>query len=131
MESKRQNQVSKLIQINLSEIFQRDLSHFLENALVSISNVFITPDLYICRVYLSIFNHPKPEDVLKKIQEHKKQIRGILGNKIRNKMRTIPEIEFYLDDTIDEIFKIESILKEVKEKDESIAKNRTDDDTAI
>lgn len=131
MESKRQNQVNKLIQVNLSELFQRDLTHVLDGAMVSISNVFITPDLYIARVYLSIFNHANPKKVLQNILEHKKHIRGILGNKIRNKMRTIPEIEFFIDDTIEEIFKIESLLKDVKQKDEEIAKNRNDEDASI
>jgi ribosome-binding factor A len=129
METKRQKQVNKLIQVTLSEIFQRDLHHLLDNAMVSVANVFITPDLFIARTYLSIFNHPKPNDVLNNIIEHKKQIRGILGSMIRNKMRTIPEIEFYKDDTIDEAFKLEVLLKEVKEKDDKIAKQRNDDAT--
>lgn len=126
MESKRQKQVSKLIQITLSDVFQRDLQELTQNAMVTVISVHITPDLFIARSYLSIFNHPNPTALIQLINDHKKQIRGLVGNKIRNKMRTIPELEFYLDDTLDEVFKIEKLLQEVKEKDESIAKNRED-----
>lgn len=126
MESKRQKQVSKLIQVTLSDVFQRELHEILQNAMVTVINVHITPDLFIARNYLSIFNYPKPEELLRAINENRKYIRGLVGNKIRNKMRTIPELEFYLDNTLDEVFKIEELLKEVKEKDESIAKLRED-----
>jgi len=126
MESKRQKQVSKLIQVTLSDVFQRELHEITQNAMVTVISVHITPDLFIARNYLSIFNHPNSSALLKTINEHKKQIRGFVGNKIRNKMRTIPELEFYLDDTLDEVFKIEKLLQEVKEKDENIAKNRDD-----
>jgi ribosome-binding factor A len=129
MESKRQKQTGKIIQVALSDIFQRDLQELLQYALVTVVNVHITPDLFIARIYLSIFNHPKPKQILEVLDEHKKYIRGLLGNKIRNKMRTIPELEFYLDDTLDEVFKLEQLLKEVKEKDEAIAQLRGDTET--
>lgn len=125
METKRQKQVSRLIQVSLSEIFQRDLQDIVKNALVTITSVHITPDLFITRVYVSIFNHQKPDELIAILNEKSKLIRGLLGNKIKNKMRTIPELEFFKDDTLDEVFKVNKLLDEVKSKDEAIAKLRS------
>lgn len=128
MESIRQQQVNKVIQIALSEIFQRDLSEILGRAMVTISSIRITPDLYTARVNLSIYNIPNPNELLEKIEEHKKEIRGLLGRKIRNKVRSIPELEFYRDDTMDEVIKLDHLFKELKEKDEAIEEIRKNSD---
>jgi ribosome-binding factor A len=124
MESIRQKQVAKTIQIALSEIFQREAHDILEGSMVTVSGVHITPDLYTARIYISIFNHPKPDEILGYINFNKKHLRGLLGNKIKKKVRRIPELEFFKDDTLDEVFKLEKIFQEVKSKDAEIARNR-------
>ncbi len=128
MESIRQKQVAKTIQIALSEVFQREANEILEGAMVTLSGVHLTPDLLTARVYVSIFNHSKPDEILAYINFNKKHLRGLLGNKIKKKVRRIPELEFFKDDTLDEVFKLEKIFQEVKAKDSEIAKNRSEDE---
>lgn len=131
MESIRQKQVAKTIQIALSEVFQRDAHEILEGSMVTVSGVHITPDLLTARVYLSIYNHPKPDEILGFINFNKKHLRGLLGNKIKKKVRRIPELEFFKDDTLDEVFKLEQIFQAVKSKDAEIAKNRGETDDSV
>lgn len=128
MESIRQQQVNKIIQIALSEIFQKEAREILGNAMVTISSVRITPDLYTARINLSIYNIPNPNGLLDLITYNKKEIRGLLGKKIRNKVRSIPELEFYRDDTMDEVIKLDNLFKELKEKDEAIEELRKNSD---
>ncbi|HUH74787.1 MAG TPA: ribosome-binding factor A [Chitinophagales bacterium] len=128
MESIRQQQVNKIIQIALSEIFQREASEILGRAMVTIASVRITPDLYLARINLSIYNVTNPNEVLDSITESKKEIRGLLGKKIRNKVRVIPELEFFRDDTMDEVIKLDSLFKELKEKDDAIEEIRKNSD---
>lgn len=128
MESIRQQQVNKTLQIALSEIFQREVSEILGRAMVTISSIRITPDLYTARVNLSIYNIPNPNELLEKITNNKKEIRGLLGRKIRNKVRSIPELEFYRDDTMDEVIKLDHLFKELNEKDKAIEEIRKNSD---
>jgi ribosome-binding factor A len=131
MESIRQKQVAKTVQIALSEVFQRDAQEILEGAMVTVSGVHITPDLLTARIYLSVFNHAKPDEVLGFINYNNKHLRGLLGNKIKKKVRRIPYLEFFKDDTLDEVFKLDKIFREVKAKDEEIAKNRGEADESV
>jgi ribosome-binding factor A len=124
MESIRQRQVAKIIQMNISDIFQQELTSMLEGAMVTVSGVRTTPDLYIARIYVSIYNHKNPETVLDNLDKNNKIIRGLLGKKIRNKVRSIPQLEFFRDDTLEEVQNLERIFSEIKKKDEEIEKLR-------
>ena len=128
MESIRQQQVNKVLQIALSEIFQRELIEILGRAMVTIASVRITPDLYTARVNLSIYNVANPNDLLDVIGHNKKEIRGLLGNKIKNKVRSIPQLEFFRDDTMDEVIKLDTLFKELNEKDKAIEEIRKNSD---
>ena len=111
-ESKRQLKVGKLLQTDLAEIFQRELSSLLGNkALVTITKVRVTPDLGIARVYLSIFNDDA-DTLLQTINEHNKNIRFKLGLKIKNQVRAVPQLQFFIDDSLDYIDKIDELLKD-------------------
>jgi len=124
MDSIRQRQLAKTIQVALSENIQKELSNILEGAMITISGVRVTPDLYIARVYVSIYNHANPTHVLALLDKNNKYIQGLLGNKLRNKVRAVPQLDFFKDDTLDEVQKLEQIFKEIKEKDAQIAKDR-------
>lgn len=126
MESIKQRQVAKIIQITMSEIVQKDLGTLLGGAMLTISGVRVTPDLYTARVYISIYNHDKPDSILDILAKNNKLIRGLLGNKIRNKVRSIPQLEFFRDDTLDEVQNLEQIFKEIKKKDAELEKLRKD-----
>ena len=114
-EGKRQKQVAGLINHELNDIFLRMGLNMQNGGMISISSVKITPDLYEARVYLSFFQVKDNDALLTKIQEKTKDIRKELGNRLRNQLRSIPEITFYLDDTLDYVFRIEELLKKVKE----------------
>ena len=113
-EGKRQKQVSGLIQENLNEIFQRLSLNMIEGGMVSISSVKITPDLLEARVYLSFFQSPDPKAALKKIEDRGWEIKKELSARVRQQLRRIPEIKYFRDETLDTVFKMEELLKEIK-----------------
>jgi len=113
-EGKRQKQVAGLLQEELNQIFQRLGLNMLDGGMVSISSVKITPDLLECRIYLSVFNAKDNKAVLKKIEERGWEIKKELASRVRTQLRRIPEIKFFPDDTLDHVFKMEEIFKQIK-----------------
>jgi len=87
------------------------------NVLVSVTKASITSDLSIARFYISVFNTQDTEAVLANLNKHKFELRGILGRAL-NKMRKIPTLEFYLDDTLDYVDKMEKVFKNLKKDNE-------------
>ena len=116
-EGKRQKQVSGLIQEEINTIFQRMGLGIIDGAMVSISSVKITPDLLETRVYLSIYNAADNKAVLKKIEERAWEIKKELNARIKHQLRRMPELKFFLDDTLDQVFKMEELFRQIK-KDE-------------
>lgn len=116
-ESIKQRQVAKTIQWAISEVFRQEAAEILNGAMVTVSHVRMTPDLLEARVYLSIFNTPDPDEIMQYIQFNNKQLRGALGKRIRNQVRRIPELQFFRDDTLDEVMKLEALFKEIREKE--------------
>jgi ribosome-binding factor A len=110
MESTRQLRMASLLQQELGNIFLR-LRTELAGAFVTVTKVRATPDLSIAKVYLSIFQGPAPEAVIASIQEQTKAVRGMLGQSIGKSVRVVPELQFYLDDSLDYIERIEDLLK--------------------
>lgn len=109
MESVRQEKISRLLQKELSEIFRVQTAKT-RGTLVSVSKVRVTPDLSITRVYLSVFPSDKAEDILKSINASAKTIRYELAKKVRFQLRKTPELQFYLDDSLDYLDKIDELL---------------------
>ena len=110
MESTRQKKVSRLIQKDLSEILQqtgRDLG----GKLITVTVVRMSPDLSVAKIYLSIFPLGKDENPLEKIKTKTSHIRHELGLRVKNQLRIVPELIFYIDDSLDYIEKIDNILK--------------------
>ena len=116
MESKRQQRISKLIQHDLGEIFLREVPHLTPGVMVTVTQVHVTPDLALAKVYLSLFPTKDKEERVEKINDASREVRGLLGQRIRHQVRAIPELRFYLDDSLDYIEKIDKLLKENKEK---------------
>lgn len=111
MESKRQQQFAKLIQKDLSEIFQRDARHLFGEAFITITTVRVTPDLGIARVYLSFLKVDDKKEALEDIQDNGKKIRQLLAQKIGKTVRIIPQLEFFLDDTAEYASRIDALLE--------------------
>jgi ribosome-binding factor A len=112
-EGKRQKQVAGLIQEEMNGIFQRQGLTMIEGGMVSISSVKITPDLLEARIYLSFFQVANPAESLKKIQERGGDIKRELGNRVRQQLRRIPEIKYFRDETLDQVFKMEELFKKI------------------
>ena len=119
IEGKRQKQVAAVINHELNDIFLRMGLNMSNGGMISISSVKITPDLFEARVYLSFFQVKDKEGVLAKITDRYKEIRKELGTRVRHQLRSIPELTFYVEDTLDYVFKIEELLKKVKTDDET------------
>ena len=115
-EGKRQKQVASEISKELNDIFLKMGLNMQDGGMVSISSVKITPDLYEARVYLSLFKVKNPEAVLEKFKERSSEIRGELGKRMRHQLRSIPQLTFYIDDTLDYVFKIEELLDNIKKE---------------
>jgi len=110
MESKRQNKVSRLLQRELAEIFQYESGNKFSGSMITVTKVNVTRDLAIARVFLSLFATNDKEHLLENIKHHGRVIRGKLGYRIKNQLRGVPELEFYLDDSLDYIENIEKLL---------------------
>lgn len=110
MQETRQNRISRLLQKELAAIFQSQ-TRFMHGVLVSVTRVRISPDLSICTAYLSIFPSDKGEELLKNIVANEKTIRYELGTRVRNQLRIIPELRFFIDDSLDYLDHIDELLK--------------------
>ena len=110
MDSTRQNKIARLIQKELGDILLK-LSKETRGIMVSVSAVRVSPDLGIAKGYLSIFPSEKAAEVANNLNENIKAIRFELGNRVRHQLRIIPEIRFYIDDSLDYIENIDKLLK--------------------
>jgi len=115
-ENKRQKQVGKLLLEELSDIFQREGMNIVDGGMVSISKVMITPDLLEARVYLSLFQVKDQSALLYKIKEKGREWRNLLGQRIKNQLRRVPELTFYADDTLDHVARMDQIFKKINEE---------------
>jgi ribosome-binding factor A len=109
--STRQHKIARLIQREMAEIILKINKTKFAGKLITVSIVRVTKDLGIARIYLSIFPSEFAAEILKEIALINKQIRGELGHKLGKSLRIIPELEFYIDDSLDYIEKIEKLIK--------------------
>ena len=112
MASTRQNKVSRLLQKELGDIFQREGKGMFSGKMITVTNVRITSDLGQARIFLSIFPSHDKADFEKILQDRSGHIRHELGNRIRHQLRSVPELHFFLDDSLDYLDNIDKLLKE-------------------
>lgn len=110
MQETRQNRIARLLQKELSLIFQAQ-TRSMHGVMVSVTNVKISPDLSICTAYLSIFPSEKGSEIITNITKNASQVRYELGTRMRNQLRIIPELRFHIDDSLDYIENIDRLLK--------------------
>lgn len=110
MQETRQNRIARLLQKELAQIFESQTRQ-MRGVLVSVTRVRISPDLSICTAYLSIFPSERGEELLQNITANEKSIRYELGRRVRNQLRIIPELRFFIDDSLDYIDHIDELLK--------------------
>ena len=116
-ESKRQKQVAGLINQELSSIFQKMGLNMIDGGMISISKVSISPDLYQVKIYLSMFQVKDKDAMLQKVKDSAWEIKKELAARIRHQLRSIPQLEFFIDDTLDYVFKMEELFDKIKKEE--------------
>lgn len=111
MESTRQQKISRLVQKDLGVIFQQESRNLFDGALITVTKVQVSKDLAIARIHLSLFMTKDKTALLDKIRSHSRDIRHLLAREVHNQLRVMPELQFYLDDSLDYIDNIEQLLK--------------------
>jgi len=111
MESIRQQKVARLLQKEVGEIFTKQEVSLAHNVMVSITQVRVTPDLGLAKLYLSLFPATDKKEVIEKIQSQSKEVRYVLGKRVGKQLRHIPDLHFYLDDSFDYAEKIDNLLR--------------------
>ena len=111
LESKRQQKISRLIQRDLGEIFQKDAKGYFSNAFITVTKVRVSPDLSLAKAYLSLMLVQDKEDFIQHMNEMKGLVRRFLGERIGKKIRIVPDLHFYLDDSAEYADNIDRILK--------------------
>ena len=114
-EGKRQKQVSALLLEEINRIFQKLGLNMIQGGMVSLSSVKITPDLFEARIYLSFYQVPKPAEALKLIEDRAWEIKRDLVSSIRNQLRSMPQLTYYIDDSLEYVDKMETLFKEINE----------------
>ena len=111
MQETRQNKIARMLQKELSIIFQQQ-TRMMRGVMVTVTRTKISPDLSICTAYLSVFPSEKAKEIMENINANEKTIRYELGTRIRHQMRIVPELRFFLDDSLDYIDRIDQLLAE-------------------
>ncbi len=111
MESMRQQKMGRQVQKELGDIFLKHGRDYFSNAMVTVTQVKLTPDLGIARVYLSIFPNQNGEELMEKVDSRKSEIRKHLGNQMGKRTRKIPDLEFFHDEVEEEASKIDRLLR--------------------
>ena len=115
-EGKRQRQVAGVIQEEMNDIFRRLGLNMIHGGMVSISNVKVTPDLLEARVYLSLFKIDDAPAAMKKIEDRSWEIKKELAERVKHQLRRIPVLHYFKDDTLDHVFKMEELFKQINEE---------------
>ena len=110
----RQQKVSRQLQRDFSEMFQNELRALAGGCLISVTDVWISQDLEQAKVYISIFPKEHEQEIFENIQRKGKEIRYQLGKRVRHQLRLVPELLFRLDQSLDEVEKLEGLLAQIK-----------------
>ena len=112
----RQQQIGELIKRNFSLLLQQEGKYIYgSEPLVTVTNVIMSPDFGIAKVYLSVYNHQSKQEVILELEEQVTHLRQALGARIRKQVRRIPELHFFLDDTLDEMYRLNALFNQLKE----------------
>jgi ribosome-binding factor A len=111
MDSVRQNKVNSLLQQEMAMVMQQENRALLPGGLITVSAVRVSPDLGVAKVYLSLFPVKDKQAAMAHIRDHAQRLRGLLGQRIGKQMRVVPELLFYIDDSLDRAEEIDKLLK--------------------
>lgn len=112
IETTRQQKVSKQIQRDIAEIFQREAAPIVKGILITVTAVRVSPDLSYAKIYVSIFPFDRHQEVMKSLKENIWMIRKALGTRIKSQLKVVPEIDFFLDDSLEYIEGIDRAINQ-------------------
>ena len=118
MESKRQKQTAEVIRRHFGSVLLEQGSYIYGEAFVTITKVHVTPDISLAKIYLSVFNTDNKEAVIEKIRDNVSGLKRDLGKRIRKHVRRIPQISFYNDDTLDEMYRLNQLFDNLYDKNQ-------------
>jgi ribosome-binding factor A len=107
----RQNKVSRLLQREMGDIFQKEGKNILPGSLITVTNVEVTADLSIAKVYITVLGKSTPTEALEILMTKKSELRHELSHKVKHQLRIVPELRFYIDESYDAMMHIEQLLK--------------------
>ncbi len=114
METKRQKQIGELLRRQFSMVLLEEGGYIFDKAMVTVTRVVISPDLMIAKMYLSVYNTDNKQEVMLSLDQHQHQLRHALAAKVGKQMRRIPDLKFFLDDSLDEFFRMDRILNQLR-----------------
>ena len=111
METTRQQKIAKQIQKDVAEIFQKEGAALVRGLLVTVTGVRVSPDFGYAKIYVSVFPFDRSAELMKTLEHQNWFVRRALGQRLRNQLKNVPEIQFFLDDSLEYIEHIEQALK--------------------
>ena len=126
MESIRQKQIGELIRRYFSMILSEEgINIYGRDKLVTLTGVKMTPDLLVAKLYISVYGTEHKQEVILELEDNHARLRQALASKVGKQMRRVPEIELYLDDTVDEMYRVDNLLNRVGDEDKNIGKRKS------
>lgn len=113
METKRQLQVGEQVRRAMSEVLNQEGRYLFDDALVTVTQVKMSPDLGLAKVYVSVYNTDSKQEVVLSLEGEKVRLRQSLAQRLRRHMRRIPDVDFYLDDTLDEMYRLNALFNKM------------------
>lgn len=107
----RQNKVSRLLQREMGDIFQKEGKNILPGALITVTNTEMSPDLSIAKIYVTVLGNIKPKEALEILMQKKSELRHELSHRVKHQLRIVPDLRFYIDESYDAMKHIEDLLK--------------------
>jgi ribosome-binding factor A len=123
MESIRQKQIGELLRRYFGMLLTEEGSNIYgRDKLVTVTSVKMTPDLLVAKIYISVYGTENKQEVILELEDNYPRLRQALASKVGKQMRRVPELEFYLDDTVDEMYRVEALLNRVGDEDKNLGK---------
>lgn len=118
METKRQRQIGEIVRRHFSEVLQQEGSNIYKDALVTVTSVKMTPDLGLAKIYLSVYNTDNKQEVLLSLENEIVRLRQSFAHRVRKQMRRVPELGLYLDDTLDEMYRLNKLFDDLHDNNQ-------------
>lgn len=118
METKRQKQINELLRRQFSMVLLEEGPNLFDKAMVTVTRTVVSPDMSNAKIYISVFNTDNKQEILLTMQENYARLKFALGNKVGKQLRRMPDLAFFLDESLDEFFKMDELLKKLRSENQ-------------